>query len=78
MCGSIIYFELKVPLTPYCIGQSSTIYLGYMTVQLQVVPASSTLGTSGGQEASTGYSVFLSKDQFDTALYIVFRNFRNR
>eukprot|EP01052_Picozoa_sp_SAG31_P053218 SAG31_NODE_13529_length_863_cov_1.560209_2_plen_36_part_01 len=36
-----------------------------MTVQLQVVPASSTLGTSGGQEASTGYSVFLSKDQFD-------------
>ena len=40
-----------------------------MTVKLQVVPASSTLGTSGGQEASTGYSVFLSKDQFDTALY---------
>ena len=47
-----------------------------MTVQIQVIPASSSLGTSGGLVAGTGCSVFISQDHFDTTLDIVAQVFQ--
>ena len=49
-----------------------------MTVQIQVIPASSSLGTSGGLVAGTGCSVFISQDHFDTALDIVAQAFQEQ